>query len=373
MTAGSLGPIRHVVGSQVTDRDPKKAKRVREPNGGRKTVRLEDVAALAGVSTATVSRSINDPERVNAEMRERVLAAAAELGWIPNAAGRALASSRTHIVGAIIPTLDAEIFARQVSGMQSVFAERGYTLFLGCSNYEPAAGYQQVKAMLTRGVEALAIVGEDHPAEMFDLLAQHRVPYVVTYTYRPDSKNVCIGVDHHKAFRSMARHLLDNGHQRFAAIFQPTDNNRRVIDRIEGMKAELADVGLPLSPDRLTIGPADMDRAARDFVTLMDAPANERPTAIICGNDLLAIGALNGARDLGLVAGRDFSITGFDDLALASRIPPGLTTQWVDNHRIGELAAARLLDMIAKPDHPPGSVELVPDLRRRGSSGPAPA
>lgn len=362
------------LGKLVEDNRPKKTRRLREPNAGaRKAVRLEDVAVLAGVSTATVSRSINEPEKVNAEMRERVLAAAAELGWIPNAAGRALASNRTHIVGAIIPTLDAEIFARQVSAMQSAFTERGYTLFLGCSNYDPLAGYEQVKAMLTRGVEALAIVGEDHPSELFDLLRHHRVPYVVTYTYRAESPHLCIGVDHRKAFRAMTQSLLDMGHRRFAAIFQPTESNRRVIDRIDGVREELEGAGLSMPGERLTVGPADMDRAARDFVRLMDAPVDERPTAIVCGNDLLAIGALNGARDLGLIAGRDFSITGFDDLALASRIPPGLTTQWVDNYRIGELAARRLLDMIGKAEMPRESIELVPELRVRGSSGPAPS
>lgn len=358
----------------MEDSHPKKTRRLREPNGSaRKTVRLEDVAVLAGVSTATVSRSINEPEKVNAEMRERVLAAAAELGWIPNAAGRALASNRTHIVGAIIPTLDAEIFARQVSAMQSAFTEQGYTLFLGCSNYDPMAGYEQVRAMLTRGVEALAIVGEDHPPELFELLRRHRVPYVVTYAYRADSPHLCVGVDHRKAFRTMTRSLLDLGHRRFAAIFQPTDSNRRVTDRIDGVKEELEGAGLPLSKERLTVGPADMDRAARDFVRLMDAPIDTRPTAIVCGNDLLALGALNGARDLGLAAGRDVSITGFDDLALASRIPPGLTTQWVDNYRIGELAARQLLDMIGKAEMPRESVELIPELRFRGSSGPAPS
>ena len=121
------------------------------------------------------------------------------------------------------------------------------------------------------------------------------------------------------------------------------------------------------------MGPADMDRAAHDFVRHMDAPVESRPTAIICGNDLLALGALNGARALGLVAGRDVSITGFDDLALASRIPPGLTTQWVDNSRIGELAARKLLDMIGRAEMPGESVELVPEPRFRGSSGPAPS
>lgn len=355
------------------DERPKREKRPRGRTDGSSGARLSDVAALAGVSTATVSRSINEPDKVSAEMRQRVLDAASRLGWIPNAAGRALASNRTQIAGAIIPTLDAEIFARQISAMQSVLTARGHTLFLGCSDYSPENGYHQARAMLARGVESLAIVGEDHPPELFALLQRHRIPYVVTYAYRPDCPHPCVGVDHRKAFSAMTRHLIGLGHRRFAAIFQPAENNRRVKDRIDGVVAELRNAGLEIPPDRLTIGPANMDRAAEDFAHLMAGKPQDRPTAVICGNDLLAIGALNAARALGLVAGRDCSITGFDDLALSSRIPPGLTTQWVDNYRIGEIAAQALLEMSAGLRPERLSVEILPEMRIRESSGPPPA
>ena len=139
-------------------------------------VKLEEVARKANVSTATVSRAFNEPDKVSEEVRQRVKDAARALNWIPNAAGRALASRRTHIAGAIIPTLDNEIFAHQISGMQSVFSERGFTLFLGCSNYDPDEGLKQADAMLARGVEALAVVGESHPPELFDALNSRGIP-----------------------------------------------------------------------------------------------------------------------------------------------------------------------------------------------------
>lgn len=131
--------------------------------GGSGRVKLEEVARKANVSTATVSRAFNEPDKVSEEVRQRVKDAARALNWIPNAAGRALASRRTHIAGAIIPTLDDEIFAHQIGGMQTVFSERGFTLFLGCSNYDPDEGLRQAEAMLARGVEAIAVVGENHP------------------------------------------------------------------------------------------------------------------------------------------------------------------------------------------------------------------
>ncbi len=131
----------------------------------------QDVAVAAGVSTATVSRAFNNPEKVAPEVRARVLATASALGWMPHAAGSALARGRTNIAGAIIPTLDNEIFAAQIGGMQSAFAARSVTLLLGCSNYDRDEAFRHAQAMLGKGVEALAIAGEAHRPELFETIS----------------------------------------------------------------------------------------------------------------------------------------------------------------------------------------------------------
>ena len=200
---------------------------------------LSDVAKLAGVSTATVSRVYNEPDKVSANVRERVEQAALTLNWFPNAAGRALASTRSHIAGIIIPTLDDQVFASQVSGMQAAFAARDITLFLGCSNYDPAQALVQVRAMLARGVEAMAVVGEAHPAELFDALRLYRVPYAVTYAYREGSPHDCIGFDNHAAYAEITEHLIGFGHRSFAVCIQPTRDNDRVQARVAGIRTTL--------------------------------------------------------------------------------------------------------------------------------------
>ena len=139
-----------------------------EGDQARRPPRAVDVAAAAGVSTATVSRAFNAPEKVARAVRERVHAAAAALSWTPHAAGSALAGRRSYIAGAVIPTLDNEIFAAQVGAMQSALAEQGVTLLLGCSDYDQERALAQVRVMLMRGVEALAIVGEAQKPELFD-------------------------------------------------------------------------------------------------------------------------------------------------------------------------------------------------------------
>ncbi|MCB8881227.1 LacI family DNA-binding transcriptional regulator [Acidisoma cellulosilytica] len=328
---------------------------------------MAEVARLAQVSTATVSRVFNEPAKVSDSIQQRVREAAAALHWIPNAAGRALASRRSHIAGAIIPTLDNEIFARQISGMQAVFAENGFTLLLGCSNYDPAEGLNQVQAMLAQGIEVLALVGENYPPQAFDLLRQRGIPYVLTYGFRHDSPHPCIGFDNRAAFRQIADYIVSLGHKRIAAIFQPVDANDRVVARLEGLREGLAAGGVTLRATDLHIGPSSMDFGAESLRRIM--ASKTRPTAIICGNDNLALGAISAALDLGFDIPNDLSITGFDDLAIVSRIAPQLTTMRVDNLEIGRLAGQQLVQA-AGGGVPVQSHELRADLRLRATTSP---
>ena len=329
---------------------------------------LGDVAKLAGVSTATVSRVYNEPGKVSAEVQQRVHEAARVLNWIPNAAGRALASTRSHIAGAIIPTLDNHVFASQVSGMQTVMAEHGITLFLGCANYDPAQALTQVRAMLARGVEAVSVVGESYPAELFELLTLHRVPYVVTYAYREGSPHCCVGFDNRAAFATLTGHLLELGHRDFGVIMQPSADNDRVQARLRGIHETLAAHGLAVRPAHLCEGPSTMAFGRASLRKIWDAPG-VRPSAIVCGNDNLAIGALLEAQALGIAVPRQLSITGFDDIALAREIAPALTTMWVDTEAIGRAAAQSLLDRLdARPPGP--GIEISAELKVRASTGP---
>lgn len=340
---------------------------MRERRGTGRPV-LSDVAKLAGVSTATVSRVYNDPGKVSAEVQQRVRDAARALNWIPNAAGRALASTRTHIVGAIIPTLDNHVFASQVAGMQTVMAEHGITLFLGCSNYDPAQALTQVGAMLARGVEAVSVVGEAHPPELFELLTNRGVPYVVTYAYREGSPHCCVGFDNRAAFAAMTEHLLALGHRDFAVIVQPSADNDRVQARLRGIHETLAAQGLAVRPANLREGPATIEFGRQSLRAIWDKPA-ARPTAVICGNDNIAVGALLEAQALGIEVPRQLSITGFDDIALARELRPSLTTMWVDTDAIGRIAASALLDLLAGGTDVAGH-EVPAELKVRDSTGP---
>jgi LacI family transcriptional regulator len=346
---------------------PRTAATARARRGTGRSV-LGDVAKLAGVSTATVSRVFNEPGKVSADVQQRVHEAARALNWIPNAAGRALASTRTHITGAIIPTLDDQVFASQVAGMQAVMAGHGITLFLGCSNYDPAQALTQVRAMLARGVEAVSLVGEAYPPELFELLALHRVPYVVTYAYREDSPHCCVGFDNRAAFARITEHLLGLGHRDFAIVMQPSADNDRVHARLRGIHETLAAHGLAVRPAHLHEGPATIAFGRASLRAIVASTAT-RPTAAICGNDTLALGTLLEAQTLGIDVPAQLSITGFDDIALARELHPALTTMWVDTNAIGRDAAHALLDALAGGTPGRGHA-VLPELRLRASTAP---
>ncbi|HYS66282.1 MAG TPA: LacI family DNA-binding transcriptional regulator [Paraburkholderia sp.] len=332
---------------------------------------LSDVAKLAGVSTATVSRVYNEPDKVSANVRERVKQAALALNWFPNAAGRALASTRSHIAGIIIPTLDDQVFASQVSGMQAAFAARGITLVLGCSNYDPAQALVQVRAMLARGVEAMAVVGEAHPPELFDALRLYRVPYAVTYAYREASPHTCIGFDNHAAYAEITEHLIGLGHRSFAVCIQPTRDNDRVQARVAGIRATLERHGLAVRPEHMLEGESTIGFGRRSLRAIWQAPC-ERPSAIICGNDHIALGVLREADESGIAIPGELSVTGFDDLEIAKELRPALTTMRVDTHEIGRLTAQHLLDVLdgKHPRHGHAGHEVHAELQLRQSTGP---
>jgi LacI family transcriptional regulator len=328
----------------------------------------QDVAVAAGVSSATVSRSFNNPDKVAPIVRARVLATAAALGWMPHAAGSALARGRTNIAGAIIPTLDNEIFAAQIGGLQSTLSTRSVTLLLGCSNYDREQAFKHAQAMLAKGVEALAIAGEAHKPELFDMIAARGMPYVVTYSYRADSPHPCIGFDNHDAFYRMTRHLLDRGHRTIGLIVQPIAGNDRIEARVAGVRDALADQGLGLRPQHMREGEWSIGFGRESLRAIMSGPSPQ-PTAVICGNDWLAIGALLEARTMGLMVPDDLSITGFDDVAMAAQMEPGLTTMRVDNARIGSLAADYLLARLSG-ETPSPVPPLLPEFIERGSTAP---
>ena len=163
-----------------------------------KGVGIRDVARLAGVSTASVSRALNNPAAVRVELRARIDAAAQQLGYIPDAAARALSSRRTRTIGAVIPTVDNAMFARGIEALERYLTLQGYLLLLATSGYDPELEHRQAQNMVSRGIDGLILRGDVHTEGLRRLLHTQRIPFINVGVYQPDKPQACVGADNER-------------------------------------------------------------------------------------------------------------------------------------------------------------------------------
>ncbi len=324
---------------------------------------LNDVARQAGVSTATVSRCLNDPKRVVEATRKRVLSAVDALGYTPNFAARVMAAKRSFTIGAIIPTMENAIFARGLQAFQEELHLHGYTLLVSSSAYQPEAEEEQIRNLVARGADGLLLIGHDREERVIDYLASQKMPVVVAWSFHSTSKMPSVGFDNRQAMRALAEDVIQLGHTRISVISGITKGNDRARLRVEGVRDALQSHGL--RPDGLEIleMPYEIESGAEAFRRLM--ALKQQPTAIMCGNDVLAVGAIRQAEVMGLRVPDDVSITGFDDIELARIVNPGLTTVHVPHRDMGRQAAQALIGVIEGKT--PTSVRLDTEIISRGS------
>ncbi len=331
--------------------------------------KLDDVARAAGVSLATASRALSTPHLLKPDTLNRVRSAARLLGYVPHGAARALASRRAQTIGAVIPTLDNAIFANSTQAMQRELGEHGYQLLLGSHEYDPGREVHVTRALLERGVDGLVLVGTDHSPELYQLLANFKGPYVLTWSIDESGHHHCVGFNNREAAARIARYLYGLGHREFAMISGFTAHNDRARDRIIGVREALGAHGIELAPQRVVETTFSI-RSGREALgaVLRSSP---RPSAVICGNDVLAQGALFEALALGIEVPRALSITGFDDMELSAQLPPGLSTVHIPTAEIGRRSAQHILARL-NGGQPPMRTELAVELVVRGSTAPPP-
>jgi len=335
---------------------------------GQGRVSLEDVARLSGVSTATVSRVLNGSPSVKAARREAVEKACQELGYVINRAARTLASRRSMTIGAVVPSLGSETFARPLAEFQKIIHEAGYTLLLANSNFDPATELKEVNKLIEYGIDGIMLVGHTHESQLWQRLAQQDIAYVQAFSI--DTHRPSVGYDSEGAAEQIVEHLLGLGHQYFAVIAGTPPSNDRLSDRLAGTQRALARHGLELDPQAVYNSAYTMNDARQAMFQLLDSP--QPPTAIICGNDLLAFGAMRAANQRYLRIPNDISIVGFNDYEYAEHLEQPLTTMRVDLPAIGAAAAGYLLAAL-EGKNPPRHQILTTELIVRGSTGTAPS
>lgn len=305
---------------------------------------LEDVAKAAGVSTATVSRCLNSPDQVIEKTRQKVMLAIDALGYTPNFGARVMAAKRTFTIGAIVPTMENAIFARGLQAFQEQLHTKGYTLLVSSTAYQPRIEAEQIRALVARGADGLLLIGYDRDPAIYDYLAQQSVPSLIAWAYQQNGPLPCIGFDNRASMKALAQEVIAMGHRNIGVISGNLTGNDRALGRVDGIKDALRANGLDPADIPIIQKPYEIENGAIAFQELMQL--SDPPTAVMCGNDVLAAGAMRQAHDMGLSVPSDVCITGFDDIELAQIVTPSLTTVHVPHKEMGRKAAVELIAMV---------------------------
>lgn len=327
----------------------------------------KDVARLAGVSTATVSRVINTPAQVDGDTCLRVRAAMTKLRYVPHGAARALRSHRSRMIGAVVPSFSYALYARTTSAMQAILDGKGYSLVLAEHHYDLDKELAITEQLVGRGVDAFVFVGVHHDAALFTLLEDYGRPYVLTWGVDPMRQHPSIGFDNRAATFEMTRHLIALGHRRIGLLSAVVEGNDRATERGAGMRAALAQAGLALDERHAQFGPIDLAAAAAMMQRLLAAAP--RPTAVVATNDVFAVGAMMACRAAGVRIPEDISITGVDNTDLGATQTPALTSIRTPIIEIGRAAAEQVIARLE--GQPFTAFQTLPfELVKRGSTAP---
>lgn len=323
---------------------------------------IKTIAARAGVSIATVSRALNKPELVRPQTRERILQIVTEMNYTPNPLAKSLLTGRTYTIALVFPTLRNPYFSQLAEGCEAALSSSGYTTSI--FSFEEEVPKQQAifNNIIQRHVDGIILAGSGSLQEGYQqILAGLNIPIVVVEDM-PDLDSIpvkagisCINIDDRQGTRLAIQYLLQKGHTKIGVI---TGEPQMLITRrrLEATCEVLKNAGLSLN--QIASGSyISIESGYHCMATLLGKQA--RVTAVFTFNDLLAIGALNAALDMGLQIPRDVAVIGFDDIPIAPFTRPRLTTVHSPSNEIGIKAARMLLDHINDPSTPRRRV-LVP-------------
>jgi DNA-binding LacI/PurR family transcriptional regulator len=329
-------------------------------------VTIREVAAKAGVSHQTVSRVINESERVSPDTRQRVQAAIAELGYQPNAIARSMARGSTRTLACIAPNLTDYTYASIIDGAETEARRHGYFL-ISVSARDPAdfnvLVEQLIASQRTEGLLALNPYIDDR--------SQHLpagVPTVIVGARARDERSHSVSLDEANAGRMATQYLISMGHRRIAHLTGPLEEDCSQ-DRQAGYQQALEAAGIAFDPTLVMEGDWSATSGHHAVECLLEDGADF--TAIFAQNDRIAVGAIRALREAGLQVPGQVSVVGFDDMPLASYFDPPLTTLRQDIFCIGCEAARLLIQAIQQPGRPPQHMRLPVELIVRGSSAKA--
>ncbi|MBN2791923.1 MAG: LacI family DNA-binding transcriptional regulator [Desulfuromonadales bacterium] len=329
---------------------------------------IKDVARLAMVSTATVSRVINTPEAVRSQTCDKVRGAMEMCGYKYNALARSFATNQSRTLGVIIPSITNPIFAESTRGIQDTAEQHGYHVVLGNTDYNGSKELRLVEVFRELQVNGLLITTASLKHDWLQQLARDNFPFLLLHSTVRNGPLSCVGVDNYKGGYMATRHLIESGHRRIGMVAGTFSASDKSFHRWHGFRKCLQDHNLPYDADLVRQYEYSLENGRTGIIDLMKS--EKSPTAVFCSNDYLALGAMKGARELGLDVPADLSIVGFDDMPMAAFFNPGLDTVRQPAYEMGRIGTELLLEAIATPEILPVQKLLPLELVRRGSVQP---
>jgi LacI family transcriptional regulator, repressor for deo operon, udp, cdd, tsx, nupC, and nupG len=330
---------------------------------------IKDVARLANVSTATVSRTLATPERVSPAARARVMEAVAKVGYVPNPVARSLRSQKTHMVLVVLPDLGNIFFSKILRGIEEELFHAGYGMIIGNLDGSPEKEERFAAFAATGQVDGVLLLNGHLFSQRGDGRAPNAkmsVPLVALCEAIEGVDIPQIEVDNRKAAHRMTRYLASLGHRHIGYVCGPAGNVLEK-ERFRGYREALAEVGAPFDPTR--VWPGDYTLEAGSLVGRQLVAREKRPTAVFCSNDEMAIGLMRTLALAGIRVPQDISIAGFDDIEFAAMANPALTTVRQPRRELGRTGAAVLLDLM-RGRSSPSRIRLETELVERASTGP---
>lgn len=323
---------------------------------------IKDIAKRAGVSHPTVSRALRGNPLISDETSERIRQVAREMGYHPSAAARSLKTNQTQALGVVVRNIDDPFFSEILQGIEDVAQGEGYSLFISSSQNDSDRERMIVQAMCEHRVDGVIICSTTFSTSQNRQLLDYGVPIVVVNNQAAEDYRYSIHHDDMDGSRQITRYLIELGHERIAYLGNSI-SGRTNLDRLFGLQQEMEMAGLPIAAEYVHHVPGgEPEHGLAGLDHFLDL-AN-RPTALVCFNDMMAIGVLNGLQLAGIRVPEECSVTGFDNIVFSAFTNPPLTTFDQPKHFIGAEAARLVLDML-KPD----SDKVTPGLKSQTLKG----
>ena len=333
-------------------------------------IRMKDIAQDLGLSAITVSKVLRNHPDISEETRQRVLKRVAELDYRPNELARGLATGKSYLVGLVVPGLLHSFFAEVAMGLSSVISSKGYSLIVASSEEKSEIEQEEVRKLLARRLDALVIASSGYDAELFERMDKQAQPYILIDRQFPGVNANFVGIDDVKAGAMATEHLYAIGRRRIAHLAGRSNSTGQ--GRLEGYRQALERHGLPYREEYVVHGAfVDTQSTEQGYESMQSLlKLAERPDAVFCHNDPLAIGAMNAILDAGLRIPEDIAVIGCGNLYFDASLRVALSS--IDQHsaQLGEKAGELLLDILhAKSKPPVRNIILEPSVVVRASTG----